>query len=260
MQSQSSARVNHITPGIEISYFPPETEFSGNTVLIFGRQLRTELINQLIGSKPAHRITELVESLLKFITEPIAVLDGVLTKQSMKRNATVLSTLVNTKTVFIGKPDVCQFPDAVADKFSHIFIDNSYNSDERKFIYEHYLKSIIPAYDKFNKTVCMLDNNEYLVIALKSTTDVPLSDRIHIYDINRVKKMISNPDMSEYVITPDVTSVPTSTEEIQPAPSESVTETNTTSDTNQEPSVSREKPVTNPEPQGWISYLASFIW
>jgi hypothetical protein len=269
MQSKQTS-----APGVEVSYLPKETDFTGSTVLIFGRQRRTELINQLVSGQSVHHVDELVEALLKFITQPIVVLDNVLTKHSMRRNAATLHELVNSKTVFIGKSDATSFPDNVMAHVNYIFIDNTYNLDERKFMYEHYLKSKIPTLYQLNRSLNALDASEYLVVSVKSGE----SKNVYVYDIDREAKInqheqaSSQPeqtpipgitginetiDESEYVIpsnesiaqldiTPAVTTEPVTTGPVNPS--------DASLPTSPVPSASAS------EPKSWISYLTSFIW
>lgn len=248
-------------PGVEVSYLPKETDFTGSTVLVFGRQRRSELINQLVSGQSVHHVDELVDALLKFITQPVAVLDNVLTKHSMRRNGHALMELVNSKTVFIGKSDATSFPDNVMAHVNYIFMDNSYNRDERKFMYEHYLKAKIQSLDQLNRSLNALDTSEYLVVSVKSGE----GESVYVYDIDREAKIQLHVDTSsqpEQTPIPDITIIEDS-EYIIPR-NESIAQLDPT------PAATIIEPVsTEPvkielvkaaEQQSWISYLTSFIW
>lgn len=269
-------------PGVEVSYLPKETDFTGSTVLVFGRHRRTELINQLVSGQSVHHVGEFVDALLKFLTQQVVVLDNILTKHSMRRNGHALMELVNSKTVFIGKTDATSFPDNVMAHVNYIFMDNSYNRDERKFMYEHYLKAKIQSLDQLNRSLNALDASEYLVVSFKSGE----GESVYVYDIDREAKLqqqhveVSSqpeqtpvPDItiieeSEYVIprnesiaqldtTPAVTiTEPVSTEPVSTEPV--ATEPVSTDPVSTEPD--KIEPVKAAEPQSWISYLTSFIW
>lgn len=251
------------TPGVEIEYLPNETNFTGNTVLVFGRQRRTDLINKLVSGQQVYHATELVDTLLNFITQPVVVLDNILTKHNMRRNGFALMEIVNTRSVFIGKSDVTGFPDNVMAHVSHVFIDNSYNRDERKFMYEHYLKVAIPSLDKLNRLLNSLEPYEYLVIAIKGS-----NDRVYVYDIERENKIqessqTTNPEISVIEYN-DVTSQELESSYVIPR-NESftlleppITTTATTSEV-VTPAVSTPVPQSSNQ-QSWLSYLTSFIW
>jgi hypothetical protein len=256
-------------PGVEVSYLAKETDFSGSTVLVFGRQRRTELINKLVSGQSVHHVDELVDALLKFITQPIVVMDNVLTKHSMRRNAATLLELVNSKTVFIGKTDATSFPDNVMAHVNYIFMDNSYNRDERKFMYEHYLKAKIPTLDQLNRSLNALESSEYLVVSVKSSE----CDTVYVYDIDREAKLQQQAHGSsqpEQTPVPDITVIEDS-EYVIPR-NESIAQLDTTPVTTIEPVVTEpvatdaslpttsDASIKTPEPQSWISYLTSFIW
>jgi len=271
MQSQDNNQqqiVRHTaSPGVEIAYLPSETDFTGSTVLVFGHQRRTDLINQLVSGQSVHYITELVDALLKFITQPVAVLDNILTKHNMRRNGSALMELVNSRTVYIGKSDVTGFPDNVMALVSYVFVDNTYNRDERKFMYEHYLKAAIPSLDQFNRLLNSLDSSEFLAIHIKGNIEAQC---VYVYDIDRAAKLsassqavattaeavpvitVTNDEVveSEYVI-PRNESLAQLAE--TPAPTADPVPT-------QPVDVPTQVPVPEPQQQGWISYLTSFIW
>lgn len=243
-------------PGVEVSYLPKETDFTGSTVLVFGRQRRTELINQLVSGLSVHHVDELVDALLKFLTQPVVVLDNVLTKHSMRRNGHALMELVNSKTVFIGKSDATSFPDNVMAHVNYIFMDNSYNRDERKFMFEHYLKAKISTLDQLNRSLNALGVSEYLVVSFKSGK----GESVYIYDIDSEAKF---QQLAQTSSQPEQTPVPGSTmiddsEHVIPD-NESIAQLDTTPAVTITEPVSTE-PVKAVEPQSWISYLASFIW
>lgn len=248
-------------PGVEVSYLPKETDFTGSTVLVFGRQRRTELINQLVSGQSVHHVDELVDALLKFITQPVAVLDNVLTKHSMRRNGHALMELVNSKTVFIGKSDATSFPDNVMAHVNYIFMDNSYNRDERKFMYEHYLKVAIPSLDQLNRLLNALDPSGFLVVSIKPSG----AESVYVYDIVREAKIQQQVPVSsqpEQTPTPDITIIGDSEyvisrnesiAQLDPTPAATIIEPVATDP-------DKIEPVKDVEPQSWISYLTSFIW
>jgi hypothetical protein len=256
-------------PSIEIEYLPSETDFTGSTVLVFGRQRRTDLINQLVSGQSVNYITELVDALLKFITQPVIVLDNILTKHNMRRNGSALMELVNSRTVYIGKSDVTGFPDNVMAQVSYVFIDNTYKRDERKFMYEHYLKAVIPSLDKFNLLLNSLESSEFLVIHIKGNIEAHC---VYVYDIDRAAKLsassqavaaaaeavpvitVTNDDVteSEYVI-PRNESLAQLVE--TPAPTADPVPTQPVGVPTQVP-----EPKPQQQQQGWLSYLTSFIW
>lgn len=251
------------SPGVEIGYLPSETEFTGNTVLVFGRQRRTDLINQLVSGQSVNYITELVDALLKFVTQPVIVLDNVLTKHNMRRNGSTLMELVNTRTVYIGKSDVTGFPDNIMAHVSHVFIDKTYNSYERKFMYEHYLKAAIPSLVQFNQLLNSLEPSEFLAISIKGD-----SCGAYVYDIERSVKLLSS-DSSQVpvpVITVKNEEVPESGNVIprHESPTMLDTQASTAEPVDTQPvQCETATPVPVPEQQqqqSWISYLASFIW
>ena len=261
MQTQAPRMTQ--APGIEIAYLPSETDFTRSTVLVFGRQRRTDLINQLISGQSVHYVTELVDSLLKVITQPVVVLDNVLTKHNMRRNGSTLMELVNNRTVFIGKSDATGFPDNVMAQVSYVFIDNTYNRDERKFMYEHYLKAAISSLDQFNRLLNSLEPSEFLAIAIKNNAD---GDCVFVYDIERAAKLSSLESSQASVPVITVTNEDVTESDYVIPRNESIAQLDT-------PAVTPEPVVTQPvqseptpqlpaaeQPQGWISYLTSFIW
>jgi hypothetical protein len=206
-----------------------------------------------------HHVDELVDALLKFITQPIVVMDNVLTKHSMRRNAATLLELVNSKTVFIGKTDATLFPDNVMAHVNYIFMDNSFNRDERKFMYEHYLKAKIPTLDQLNRSLNALDASEYLVVSVKSGE----AESVYVYDIDReakIQQLAQASSQPELTPIPDITVIEDS-EYVIPR-NESIEQLDTTPVAIIEPVVTEPAATEQaaPEPQSWISYLTSFIW